>query len=258
MSVRTSVKTKAFGQDSAGGGWERQTLDIFDKYVNPGKTTVVDFGTWIGPTLLYHGQYSLRSFGIEADPVAFAVVEYNVDLNKKMNLTWASRVSVDSGCISRQDDVGKITMKAGGVPGQSMSGINGKVYSDKGARSVSWEVLCYTLPDAFNNYWGIFRPYRDVFIKIDVESYECKLVPSFYDLLKDEQYLPKMYISFHPQIQSCRDDEFVGVLKFLLLYDHVKINGDRMEWKIQANITFDDLKRGLRKDVIVYQDHHVS
>lgn len=233
------------------GGWERHTFHIFLTYINP-NTTVVDFGTWIGPTLLYHGQYSRRSFGIEADPVAFAVAEYNIELNRKWNSTWADRVTLDSACISRPEDVGNMTMKAAKAPGASMSGIGDKLARKQNG---SWTVRCYTLPDIFENYWGIHKPYKDVFIKIDIESYECKLIPSFYDWLKDEEYLPKMYISFHREIEFCKDDEWEGILKVLRLYHHVKLDGIN-DWRIKENTTVEDLKGAMRTEIIVYQNHH--
>lgn len=237
------------------GGWEKQTFHIFNEFINPDKTIVVDFGTWIGPTLLYHGQFSLRSFGMEADPVAFATVEYNVELNKKMYPHWGNKITINSGCISSKNDVGEMTMRAGTAPGDSVSGIGNKVYMDRGSNNVTWKVQCRTLYDVFENYWGIHKPYTDVFIKIDIESYECKLVPSFYDWLKDEKYLPKMFISFHPQIESCSDEDFEGVLKFLKLYDHVKVGNIRELSTQSASIM--DLKENFR-EVVVFQDRHLQ
>jgi len=242
-----------FWSNLQNGGWERQTFHIFNEFINPNKTIVVDFGTWIGPTLLYHGQFSRRSYGMEADPVAFATVEYNVDLNKKLYPLWGNKITVNSGCISSEHDVGEMTMRAGIAPGASVSGIGNKVYKDRGVKTVTWKVQCHTLYDVFENYWGIHKPYMDVFIKIDIESYECKLVPSFYDWLKDEKYLPKMFISFHPQIESCTDEDFEGVLKFLKLYDHVKVGNSR-EMSIQT-ASFRDLKNF--QDVVVFQDRHL-
>jgi len=251
-------KNKNFWGRAENGGWERGTLNIFNKYINI-ETTVVDFGTWIGPTILYHGQFSLRSFGIEADPVAFAVAEKNVELNKNSNPTWGKRVSVDSGCVVRPEDAGKLTMKSGKMPGGSMSGIGKNVYGDKGEKAIKWEVQCYTLPDLFENYWGIQKPYKDVFIKIDIETYECKLIPSFYNWLKDEQFLPKMFISFHPKIDECTDIEYEGVLKFLSLYDHVRVKTDSEVFPSKG-ATLSNIK-SLQKatlDFIVYQNHHVQ
>ena len=246
-----------FWGKAASGRWEPKTFGIFDKYVT-GETTVVDFGTWIGPTLLYHGQFSKHSFGIEADPVAYSVVEYNVDLNTKLNPEWGKRVSVDSACVSRPEDAGFLTMKAGGSPGASMSGINGKVAQDTGEKSVTWQVKCYTLPDIFD-IWGLEKPYKDVFIKIDIESYECKLIPSFYDWLKDEIFLPKMFINYHPTIQNCSDEEWKGLMKFLKLYDHVRIGTDSKDLALEKETTFEDFMKMMgKRDFVVYQNQHAE
>ena len=245
-----------FWEVASRGGWEYDTFAIFEKYVTPNETIVVDFGTWIGPTLLHHGSFSRRSFGIEADPVAFAVGSYNVELNR--NKSWGGHVTIDSACVSRPEDVGTMEMKAGGDAGQSMSGIGDHVAKER-RDAKKWFVNCYTLPDIFDNYWGIEKPYKDVFIKIDVESYECKLVPSFYDWLKWETYLPKMFITFHPQIQKCTDEETEGVLRFLRLYDHVKA-GDKEEFLVHNATSVEDFhsKVNWQNGIILYQDHHAK
>ncbi len=145
-------------------------------------------------------------------------------------------------------------MRAGKAPGASMSGL-GKVAQDRGARSVTWNVRCYTLQDIFENYWRIPKPYEDVFVKIDVESYECKLILSFYDWLKEERFLPKMFISFHRQIEACSDEEFEGVLRFLRLYDRVRVGNDSRELNA-TDIDVTDLRSQMH-DVVVYQKHHI-
>jgi len=242
-----------FWERATAGKWEWDTFNIFNKIVT-GSTTVIDFGTWIGPTMLFHGQFSKQSFGIEADPAAFAILDYNVELNWKHNPSWGSHVSVDSGCIVRPEDIGKLTMKAGGDPGMSMSGIGDKVFMDKGKRAVKWEVQCYTLPDIFENYWGIQKPYKDVFIKIDIETYECKLVPSFYDWLKGEKYLPTMYISFHPQIQKCTEEEYKTLLMFIGLYDNVVLSGRVGEKSNHPSDEFVTANIQKTHSIIVYQE----
>lgn len=261
-----------FWHKAANALWERETFEIFNRYITE-ETTVVDFGTWIGPTLLFHGQFSKRSIGMEADPVAYAVVDHNVELNRKHNPTWAKRISVDSGCIARPEDVGKVVMKAGTGPGESTSGIGESVFRAKRGNAIKWEVQCYTLPDLFDNYWGISRPYTNVFLKIDVETYECKLVPSFYDWLIHEAHRPVMYISFHPQISECTDEEYSGVLKFFGLYDHVSFGGEEDEPFVpgkEYSVTFrkettvltypEYVKRKLRQyhSVVLYQNHHAE
>ena len=223
-------------------GWERQTFDIFSKYVT-NETIVVDFGTWIGPTLLYHAALSKHSYGIEADPMAFAVAEYNVKLNADKE--WGHRMTLESACVSAPEHVGNMTMRGAKAPGASMSGIGNKV-----ARRVSgsWNVLCYTLQDIFERYWGIELSAQPVVIKIDVESYECKLIPSFYDWLKNEPHLPTMYITFHPEIEDCSPSEWEGILQIFKLYEKVNCQGDAVAMPIQRNTSiseFEEMKTTL-------------
>eukprot|EP00581_Thalassiosira_minuscula_P032594 CAMPEP_0183765900 /NCGR_PEP_ID=MMETSP0739-20130205/11220_1 /TAXON_ID=385413 /ORGANISM="Thalassiosira miniscula, Strain CCMP1093" /LENGTH=351 /DNA_ID=CAMNT_0026004621 /DNA_START=112 /DNA_END=1167 /DNA_ORIENTATION=+ len=238
----------------AKGNWEKDTFAIFEKYVNANETIVVDFGTWIGPTLLHHGSFSKHSFGIEADPVAYAGVEHNVNINR--GRPWGKHITVESGCVSSPEDAGLTEMKAReNSAGNSMSSIGEKVFQDNG-KYVKWSVWCYTLPKIFEDYWGIKKPYKDVMIKVDVESYECKLIPSFYEWLKDDLHLPKMFISFHPQISPCKDDEYEGVLRFLRLYDHVYL-GDAEEFLVR-DATIDDFKARVnsKNGIVIYQNAH--
>lgn len=129
-----------------------------------------------------------------------------------------------------------------------------------GASKFKWFVECYTLPELIKDYWRIDKPYRDVMIKINVESYayECKLIPSFYDWLKDEK-LPKMFVSFHPQIQHCTLDEYEAVLRCLRLYDHVLFH-NKVEFDNLQSATADEFQNliGATNSVVIYQDHHAE
>jgi FkbM family methyltransferase len=233
VSENTNNNPNFWGKVDGRIVWERQTFGIFNKYIGS-ETVVVDFGTWIGPTLLYHAQLSKHSYGIEADPVAYATAEYNVELNRKANPKWGKRITLESTCVSSPEDVGSLTMTAGRKPGMSMSGIGNKVVKPS---HVKWKVQCHTLPSIFD-HWGISKPYKDHFIKIDVESYECRLIPSFHDWLKDEQYLPTLFISFHPQIEDCDEEGWKGAFKTFQLYEYVACNDDEKVLPITRDTTF--------------------
>jgi FkbM family methyltransferase len=214
--------------------WEPSTFAVFQKYVT-NETIVIDFGAWIGPTLLFHGQLSRHSYGIEADPKAYATLETNVLLNPNLP------VSVTPACISAPQDVGLMLMK--GKPGASMSGISEKlaVHPTSG-----WKVRCYTLPTVLER-WGIDIGAQPVMIKIDVESYECKLVPAFYDWLKDIKRLPTIYVSFHPQISDCLSTEWEAILKVLRLYQRIFSHSGTKEMQLAHDISVAEFQHRLNK-----------
>lgn len=219
--------------------WEPSTFAVFQKYVT-NETIVIDFGAWIGPTLLYHGQLSRHSFGIEADPVAYATLETNVQLNPNLP------VSIAPACISAPQDVGLRLMK--GKPGASMSGISEKlaVHSTSG-----WKVQCSTLPTMLDR-WGIDLEAQPVMIKIDVESYECQLIPSFYDWLKRVRRLPTIYVSFHPQISDCAVAQWASILKVFQLYKTVLSHCGSIKLQITEDTSLLDLQRSLNKTADAY------
>eukprot|EP00980_Cylindrotheca_fusiformis_P028832 scaffold22653_cov119-Cylindrotheca_fusiformis.AAC.13 len=214
--------------------WEPNTFAAFQKYVS-NETVVIDFGAWIGSTVLYHAQLSRRSYGIEADPAAYAILETNVQLNPHLP------VSVTPACISSPEDVGIMLMK--GKPGSSMSGITEKlaVHPTSG-----WKVQCSSLPTVLER-WGIDMDMQPVFIKIDVESYECKLLPSMYDWLKDRKRLPTLFVSFHPQIADCEKSEWASVLKVFKLYNTALSHAGTQDMQIRQDTTVLDLEDRLKQ-----------
>jgi len=222
--------------------WEPETFQIFRRYITD-KTTVVDFGTWIGPTLLFHAQFSKRSFGLEADPVAYATMQHNLELNQH-NLgsnTWATRAVLESIAVSTPDDAGRLTMQSAEA-GNSGSGVGDRIMD--GAQH-QWTVNGYSLPYIFTN-WGI-ELLRDspIFIKIDIESYECSLVPSFYDWFRDEPMLPTIFVSFHPPVEPCTKSQMEAVLEVFKLYVRATCKDDKEVLDIQLDTTFQQFEEML-------------
>ena len=218
------------------GSWETETYDVFDQYITA-DTTVVDFGAWIGPTVLYHAQFAKRVFAIEADPHAYASLERNLALNSDQ--AWSHKVSPASVCVSTPNDVGLMTMKSAEA-GNSCSSLGDNVEWACGAVKQEWQVQCYTLPYLFAK-WGVTiggPQSSPVFIKIDIESYECALVPSFYDWLVGETFLPTIFVSFHPQITLCDEEQLHGVLKVFKLFQHVSCDAGKRPLKLSSSTTF--------------------
>ena len=102
--------------------------------------TYIDFGSWIGPTVMFATPYAARVYALEPDPTAYKNVYWNVKANPHI----AAKVTVKNLCISNAS--GSLTMS--GVPGDSMSQIqlvqhnNNK--NNKKDFSV-WQIKCTTL-----------------------------------------------------------------------------------------------------------------
>ena len=60
--------------------WENETFDIFDSYVKP-NTTVIDIGSWFGPTALYLSCLGAKVIAVEADRESVEVLKNNISLN---------------------------------------------------------------------------------------------------------------------------------------------------------------------------------
>mmetsp|Transcript_9551 Transcript_9551/g.13985 ORF Transcript_9551/g.13985 Transcript_9551/m.13985 type:complete len:484 (-) Transcript_9551:149-1600(-) len=221
--------------------WEPETFQIFQRYIT-NETTVIDFGTWIGPTLLFHAQFSKLSIGLEADPVAYATVEHNLQLNQKTigNSGWASRTILENVAVSTPSDAGSLTMKSTGA-GNSEGGVGNRVM---GTTSQEWSVNGYSLPYLFG-MWGVQLKPDPVFIKIDIESYECRLFPSFYDWFRDEAVLPTIFVSFHPQIEPCTRSQMTKVLEVFQLFARVTCKDDKIVLDITPDTTFDEFEEML-------------
>ena len=132
-------------------------------------------------------------------------------------------------CIATKDDIIEnneiFTMKSARA-GNSCSGIakNVACTENMGNRNLTtWKVKCYQLNDLLNkwNIWNrIYHENKKLFIKIDIESYECSLFPDFYPWLSkiDKKYLPTFYVSYHPLIAKCTDEQYSGLVKVVSLY----------------------------------------
>lgn len=229
--------------------WERSTFKTFLTFV-PGHAHYVDFGTWIGPTLLYASQLVQSSFGVEADPVAFASVSTTVLLNR--GKSWGDHISLQPAAVglgSSDNPVPvKVTMQSAKA-GNSCSGI-GSWTANCGEVSARWQVNSYTLPALMKN-WRVTA--SETFIKVDVESHECKLVPSWIPWLQLLRKKPTFFISFHSYVAKCSEEEYDAIMHFSLLFKRViveskgdvgfkafDVRGSSASWLSGSTVIFTD------------------
>lgn len=166
------------------GRWEPESFQLFDRFVDE-KTTVIDFGAWIGPTVLYLAQISARTLAFEADPEAYALLAQNLSLNA--DKTWHDRIEAHHCGIHHSGQ--PITLGAHKQAGDSMSSVLMQ------GSDTTWQVPTRTLQDVIGAACG---PDEKVFVKMDIEGGEFEMLPHLGPLLADPRIT--FYISMHPGI----------------------------------------------------------
>lgn len=151
------------------GSWEPQTTALFDELLGPG-CLLVDFGAWIGPTVLWAAAQGARVLAIEPDPVARGALADNVQANG-----FADQVTIIAGAIDTQTGTARLFHAPVGEFGDSRSRL-----SDSGV-----EVQTWTLPDLLTEQE--IAPEDVSLVKIDVEGYETTLCPTLGPWLAEHQ-----------------------------------------------------------------------
>lgn len=81
------------------GEWEPETLEIIDRFIEPGDV-FLDVGAWIGPLSLYAAQRGGRAIALEPDPVACANLRTNVELNESDVFVIEAALAPEPGTVS--------------------------------------------------------------------------------------------------------------------------------------------------------------
>eukprot|EP00808_Paulinella_micropora_P023476 g48449.t1 len=183
--------------------FETFTYQVIAHYVTK-HTVVLDFGAHIGQTVLFSAQLAKQTIAIEGDPAAYAQLFYNVQLNA--DHPWARTILLQPGLVTANHTI--ISMKSFN-PGNSCSRAKGE--ADAGCapgwyhtlseqqklkhKPFEWKVRGYPMQHLLQ-VWGI-RPSKHLFMKIDIESYEYELLPSWTDWLSDVKTKPTIWLTCH-------------------------------------------------------------
>ena len=85
---------------------------------------------------------------------------------------------------------------------------------------VSWDIDGYTL--SYLLMVNKIPASKQTFIKIDVESYECELIPSWLDWLRTLIDKPTLLISFHGgNVRCCSEEQYSKIIAVSKLYKSV-------------------------------------
>ena len=204
--------------------WEPETFADFNHWL-PKHKYYVGFGAWIGVTLFYATQFVQSAVGFEGDPVAFAMAETN--LNWNTHRTWYNHTNVYPVAVlqgsAQQSEGDVITMRSSSAGGSCSFVGDPKTKKWCGNVGTSWKIKGYTLPHLLN--LTDIPASNETFIKIDVESYEWDLLPSWINWLKNIKDKPTMRVSFHNNRRCGPQELFDKLLTFSKLYKTVWMDG---------------------------------
>jgi FkbM family methyltransferase len=206
------------------GEWEKSTFATFHQYIHA-DTTVIDFGAWIGPTVLFAANLARRVIALECDPYAMAELSQSVMSNPRLS----HKISLSRLCISDKRE--RLQMSGHGGSGSTLNSVSASHFQNYKAYAVSqgviekyeWEVDCVPLTDIIeeNQITG------DIFVKIDTEGAESFIVPSLKKWLESrrDRYnrLPTIFVSMHTGYSHLdkKPELLNGFLEVFKMYEKV-------------------------------------
>lgn len=201
-------------------GWEQQTYNVFERYIDK-DTTYVDIGAWLGITLIYASQFTeMPLYAVEANPLSYEMLCENTKA--------LGTVKVTRCCIANTDFK---LIGFGGKDNQkntsSASSINGDC----------WNVETRTLLTYLNE--NMLLVCEKLFIKIDIEGAE-ELILNDLAVLRNLKDIT-IYLSIHPPFMKdkrvfCRD-----LLRFCYEFNNVldsnmnKLSREELEEMIMSD-----------------------
>jgi FkbM family methyltransferase len=159
--------------------WEPDTRLAFLRFIDK-EHSYVDVGSWIGATLLIGGPLAKKAYGIEADPISYGFLKYNME----RSLPFTANVEVFEIAITPV--TGKVSFGSRSGGNDTMSSL---LFADA---ATSWVV------DGWNfTEWLDHQGITDCnFIKMDIEGGEYSVLPTMRKYL--ETHRPSLHLSLHP------------------------------------------------------------
>lgn len=192
--------------------WEPDTFVVLKHFFkNNPEASYIDFGAWVGPTVLFAAQFSEHVYALEPDPLAYSGLVANVDLNPNIR----KRVHLRFGCISSQNG----PVEFGGI-GDSTTRTSDSFPGIGTAGLSKWSLNCSTLPDFIHR--NKIQKLR--LIKMDTEGAELYILPSLTHWLQSlKSPKPAIWLSVHRPFWKTGVDESVisQFWRTLRLYKHV-------------------------------------
>jgi len=176
---------KSYWDSIESGDWEPGTYRTFLAFIR-GTDTYIDFGAFLGATLLFAQNLCARSYAVEADPINYKQLLENI----KLNPVLARRIVASHSCLAHSS--GTVEMYS---PSASVSTKTSAMESRGSTMQRRWEVEACSINDFLqkNKIQAVH------FVKIDIEGAEYSLTNAIANLL-DTQSDITVFLALHPHI----------------------------------------------------------
>jgi len=170
------------------GEWEPETLWVLEWYLSRNKrSSYVDFGSWIGPTVLFAGNFAAHIYSLEPDPLSFSTLNANINLNAHI----LSKTHVYHECIAPK--TGVVEMTGSGESNTRMKDVLDTKFLKAGSE---WKVNCRTLPQFLEDERVDVANLE--LIKMDTEGTELWLLPTLRPWMESlGKKKPAIWLSVH-------------------------------------------------------------
>lgn len=158
--------TPGFWGEWAADNWERDTLDVFERFVKPGRT-FVDLGACIGALSMWAARHGANVIAVEPDPVAYEYLVRHCERNVpgKVQCVQAAVMDYNGTC------------RLSSHPQGWASSMSSTLRYDDSATSV--QVPCLTVPQLFADH----RIEDCCLVKMDIEGAEALILEQVAPLL---------------------------------------------------------------------------
>lgn len=162
--------------------WEPDTVKVFERFLQP-NDIYVDFGAWVGPTVLLAAKTASYVLCFEPDPIAREELFRNLNLNPDLGV----KVSVFPYALAAKD--GYALLKSIRAGGDSLSSL---IHKENPKRVWTVQKL------GVSSFLALPQAKAATFFKIDIEGSEYTVIPAMNKYFKTSR--PSVYLALHPAL----------------------------------------------------------
>lgn len=180
-------------------GWESDTHSILEKNLTL-DTVLLDIGAWVGPFTLFSSSLCRAVLALEPDPIAFDMLEKNIQHNNLQNTIVCQKALWDGSDVT-------LGVKESGDMGDSMTSI---LYSECSRTIIVSSITLESLVDKYS------LDLSKLFIKMDIEGAEADALLMNWSFIRE--YLPPMWLSLHTPLIEDSSSYIKKIQKITNLY----------------------------------------